>query len=391
MTRRFVRFSAAGASGFAVQVAAMSGLVALDVHYLLAAAIAAEAAILVNFAWHHAWTWRDRPGDARLRLLRYHALAAVTSIAGSVVLTAGITETLSLHPVVANVISVVVLSLVNFAGADRMVFRAGVVTVILGAAASANAGEARLEPRTAAAFTKYAEAVEAERAQAIHSGGPFLQFERRSAADQASIIGMLRRGEVLVEHAAPARDAAANEIPVAGGLINHWRGTMFIPGVTLDRVLAVLQDPHLDHRQEDVLAARIVPRDANTQKLYLRVRRTRFVTAVYDTEYDVEYRRLAAGRAMSNSISTRVVEIENAGTPEERALPEGNDRGFMWRLNSYWRYKQEGGGVLVEVESLTLSRDLPAVVGRLIRPIVNSTARESITRTLTSMRARFSR
>ena len=72
-------------------------------------------------------------------------------------------------------------------------------------------------------------------------------------------------------------------------------------------------------------------------------------------------------------------------------MPEGDDRGFMWRLNSYWRYKQVDDGVLVEVESLTLSRELPAIVGPLIRPIVNSTARESIARTLTSMRARFSR
>ena len=28
----------------------------------------------------------------------------------------------------------------------------------------------------------------------------------------------------------------------------------------------------------------------------------------------------------------------------------------MWRLNSYWRYKQIDDGVLVEIESLTLSR-----------------------------------
>ena len=82
--------------------------------------------------------------------------------------------------------------------------------------------------------------------------------------------------------------------------------------------------------------------------------------------------------------------IENAGTPQERALPEGNDSGYMWRLNSYWRYKQLDDGVLVEIESLTLSRSLPMLVGPLIRPIVTSTARESMTRTLSSVRARFS-
>ena len=131
-------------------------------------------------------------------------------------------------------------------------------------------------------------------------------------------------------------------------------------------------------------------RDGDSQKVFLRLRRTKFVTVVYDTEYDVEYRRLTPDRALSNSISTKVVEIENAGTPRERALPEGDDHGYMWRLNSYWRYQQTDEGVLVEIESLTLSRPLPAIIGSIIRPIINSTARESMTRTLASVRARFS-
>jgi hypothetical protein len=156
-------------------------------------------------------------------------------------------------------------------------------------------------------------------------------------------------------------------------------------------MLKVLQEPQSDkHKQEDVLSSRVVSRDGDSQKVFLRLRRTKFVTVVYDTEYDVDYKRLAPDRAFSNSISTRIVEIENAGTPQERAMPEGDDHGYMWKLNSYWRYKQLPDGVLVEVESLTLSRDLPPIIGPLVRPIVNSTARESMTRTLASVRARFS-
>jgi hypothetical protein len=202
-------------------------------------------------------------------------------------------------------------------------------------------------------------------------------------------MAALKRGEVIVTRGA-ARDASSNEVSIQGGLINHWRGTVFVPNITLDAVLKVLQEPQSDkHKQEDVLSSRVVSRDGDTQKVYLRLRRTKFVTVVYDTEYDVEYKRIDTDRAWSNSISTKVVEIENAGTPKERALPEGNDSGFMWRLNSYWRYKQLDGGVLVEIESLTLSRNLPAIIGPLIRPIVTSTARESMTRTLASVRARF--
>ena len=71
---------------------------------------------------------------------------------------------------------------------------------------------------------------------------------------------------------------------------------MFVPHVKLDAMLKVLQEPQTDkHKQEDVLSSRVVSRDGDTQKVFLRLRRTKFVTVVYDTEYDVDYRRLGTG------------------------------------------------------------------------------------------------
>ncbi len=396
LTGRVLPFLSGGLLGFVVQVVLLAAFVAIGMHYLIATAIAVEMAILINFAWHERWTWHDRPSangrERGMRLMRYNAMTGLTSIAGSLLLTAGLVESLSLSPVVANIISVVALGALNFKGADTLVFKTGMVVLALTLTTSAQASdEAKLQAKTAAGFKNYATAVEARRARDITNNEPFLDFERRPAADQARIMTSLKRGEVFVERAAEARDQAGNEVPVDGGLINHWRGTVFVPGVTLDQLLKVLQEPQSDkHKQEDVLSSRVVSRDGDSQKVFLRLRRTKFVTVVYDTEYDVDYKRLAGDRALSNSISTKIVEIENAGTPGERALPEGDDHGYMWRLNSYWRYKQVDGGVLVEIESLTLSRDLPYIVGPLIRPIVNSTARESMTRTLASVRARFS-
>lgn len=399
---RFLRFSAGGVLGFVAQIAAIVILVQAGVQYLAATAIAVEFAILMNFVWHERWTWKDRAYSANGasgaygaigRLLRFNALTAVTSIAGSLVVTALLVETLSFPPVVANVISVAVLGVINFIGADTLVFRSSAVVVLLALAtqASADAGseEAKLQPKTAADFARYVAAVEARRARELANNEPFLDVERQSPGQLPRVMAALRRGEIVVTRGA-ARDQSSNEIEIDGGLINHWRGTVFVPNVKLDHLLKVLQEPQTDrHKQEDVLSSRVVSRDGDSQKVFLRLRRTKFVTVVYDTEYDVDYKRLAPDRALSNSISTKIVEIENAGTPRERALPEGNDRGYMWRLNSYWRYQQAGSGVLVEIESLTLSRDLPPIIGALIRPIVNSTARESMTRTLASVRARF--
>jgi putative flippase GtrA len=395
--KRFVRFCAAGALGFVIQIAVVALLTAVGVHYLVATALAVEAAIITNFIWHRTLTWADRPSaDVVGQLLRFNALTAVTSIVGSVMVAAVLVESFALSPILANVIGVAAISVINFIGADRLVFRSAVaIAFVLAASQASFAGspppeEATLQAKTVKDFARYVTAVEGRSAQRLANREPFMDFERKSAAEQARILAMLKRGEVVVERDV-ARDSAAGEIPIDGGLVNHWRGTVFVPNVTLDNLLKVLQEPQTDkHKQEDVLSSRVVSRSGDLQKVYLRLRRTKFVTVVYDTEYDVEYKRLSADLALSNSISTKVVEIENAGTPRERALPEGNDNGYMWKLNSYWRYKQVDGGVLVEIESLTLSRDLPPIIGPLIRPIVTSTARESMTRTLASVRARFS-
>ena len=389
---RFARFALAGLGGFVVQIATLAVLTSLfGVHYIIATMIAVEAAIVSNFVWHQRWTFRDRAGSWLERLIQFNALNAITSIFGSIFLTALFVEAWEIPVVVANIISVVTLSVINFLGADRLVFRAGVIVFAagLGTNASASELEATLQAKTVKDFARYVSAVEARRAKEIANHEPFLDIDRQSPAELARTMAALRRGEVLVTRAA-ARDASSNEIPIDGGLINHWRGTVFVPQVKLDHLLRVLQEPQADqHKQEDVLSSRVLARDGDSQKVFLRLRRTKFVTVVYDTEYDVDYKRLTPELAFSNSISTKIVEIENAGTPQERAMPEGNDHGYMWRLNSYWRYKQLPDGVLVEVESLTLSRDLPAIIGPLIRPIVNSTAKESMTRTLASVRARF--
>jgi hypothetical protein len=239
------------------------------------------------------------------------------------------------------------MCLVNFIGVDRWVFRAAgaALLVVCVASPSAAAEEATLQARTAADFAKYVAAVEARSAQSIQNNEPFLILDRKPAADRARIMAMLSRGEVYVERAQAPRENG-DELDVDGGSVQHWLGTVLVPHVTLDELLKVLQEPQTDkHKQEDVLASRVINRDGDKQQVYLRLRRTKFVTVVYDTEYDVEYKRLDKERAYSNSISTKIVEVENAGTPKERTLPEGNDHGYMWRLNSYWRWRAGAGRI----------------------------------------------
>jgi hypothetical protein len=82
-----------------------------------------------------------------------------------------------------------------------------------------------------------------------------------------------------------------------------------------------------------------------------------------------------------------VAEVEDAGTPRERELPPGKGHGFMWRLNTYWRFLERDGGAYVQCESITLSRDVPFGLGWIIKPFVTEIPMESLAFTLQRTRA----
>ena len=112
---------------------------------------------------------------------------------------------------------------------------------------------------------------------------------------------------------------------------------------------------------------------------------------MYNTEHLVQYKWDGTDRASSRSIASKIAEIERLAGNREKEKPEGHDRGFLWKMNSYWRYQQVEGGVIVELESMTLSRSIPSLLQAIARPIINSIARESMERTLQSMRTRLVR
>lgn len=172
-------------------------------------------------------------------------------------------------------------------------------------------------------------------------------------------------------------------IDVPGGTVSHWRGSIFLPGVQLDALLHRLQHPREEGpHQEDVLAVRVLDRAPDRLNLFIRMTRTKIVTVTYDTEHRIDYRRHGPARTSSRSIASRIVELHDDG----REKAPGNDRGFLWRMNSYWRYEQTAGGVIVDLESVTLSRSVPLGLGALVRPMINRVARESMTRTLEHIR-----
>lgn len=251
---------------------------------------------------------------------------------------------------------------------------------------AARVAAAELGAATRKAWQQYIEATERRIAAELSDPHRFLALDfqdpERSRADRRALMA----GEIVVAKVENS-DIDAERIPVPGGMIHHWRGAAFFPGATLQALFAAAANPAGNaYRQEDVLESRILERKPDSYKIYLRLRRSQIVTVVYDTEHQVVYRQHGSNRVSSRSEATKIAELENPGTAEESEKPEGRDRGFLWKLNSYWRYEQVVGGVMAECESVTLSRSVPAVLAFLVRPIIDGVARESMHRTLASLR-----
>jgi putative flippase GtrA len=128
LAHRWVVFSLVGVAGFAVQVAALWGLVEiLGMHYLAATGLAVETAVLHNFAWHEAKTWRDRPAGTVLervkRLVRFHSTNGFTSLAVNLGLMRLLAGHFGLPVIPSNLVSVLAGSIANFFLSEYAVFR----------------------------------------------------------------------------------------------------------------------------------------------------------------------------------------------------------------------------------------------------------------------------
>jgi putative flippase GtrA len=345
-----------GALGFVVQLAVFGGLSRFGVSWPAATMIAVETAILHNFAWHRAWTWRHRVkgGGAESwagALLKFNAGSALTSVAGNVGVMAALLALTPLEPIVANVIAIGLMNAGNFLLADRWVFdgRSAAISTVVGVAFLSSPSTAFAGPSRAAlaAWDRYVAETEMALERDRFTSRP--EFSSTVTPD-------------------------GHSCDVGSGTITHCRGTVFVPGVSIDQLLDRLKNPGTPPPQEDVVASRVIARNADAISVYIRLVRHAIVTVSYDTEHDMVFGRLSPSVATAKSVATRIDEIG------------GGDHGFLWRLNSYWRYEDVGNGVVVSLESLTLSRDVPWLVKPIAGPISSSIARESIVRTLDALK-----
>ena len=103
-------------------------------------------------------------------------------------------------------------------------------------------------------------------------------------------------------------------------------------------------------------------------------------------EFRSTYFRLDARNGYSVTRATRLVELANPNTPDEQVLSLDDSHGYVERMYTIVRYREADNGVYVEVDALTLSRDIPASVRWLVSPLVQRFSKQLMTATLEKLR-----
>ena len=242
-----------------------------------------------------------------------------------------------------------------------------------------------LQPATIRAFENYVARTEVRSGKSLGLAD-FFWIDELTKAKKEEAYERLKSGKVELQHV--SGEAAGGSSAIPGGMIHDWQGMVFIPGAKLDEVLKLLQDydDHAKYYAPDVEKAKIEAHDGEHFRVYMRFRRKKILTVVLNTEQEITYYRDSPTRAHSRSSATRIAEVENAGTPQEREKTPGDDNGFMWRLETWWRMEERDGGVYVQNEVVSLTRDIPAVLAWMIEPFLTSIPKESLEFTMEATR-----
>lgn len=259
--------------------------------------------------------------------------------------------------------------------------------LVVAFAVTMNAGAltAELKPATVAAFERYIRVTEARIANEVQDERRFLSVGGSGTAG-ATRLAELKAGKLVIERLETRENGQAIDVP--DGLVHHWLGVVFVPGKSVTEAVDLLRNynRHADIYRPAIERSRLLEQDGDTYRVFLRFFMKKVIAVTLNSEHSARFTQVDARRAYSRVVSTRIQEVEEPGTASERELPAGNDGGYLWRINSYWRFLEQDGGVYVQCESVSLTRGIPFGLAWAVGPFVTSIPRESLTFTLETTR-----
>jgi len=223
-------------------------------------------------------------------------------------------------------------------------------------------------------FQRRCRRVESQTAQAYRA-----YFEAAKAAFLARVPGTsateLKDGVVV---ARPAKEDGIIKVP--GGLIHHWTATVFFSGVSVQKAVDVSQAySRYPLVYQSVAASSVLGHDGDTFHVLMRLKeRQAGLTVVLQVRSTVVYQHLSDILVCTLSNADEIREVEDPDGAHERLLPAGQDRGYLWRANVLTSFLEQNGGVIVQTETLGLSRTFPYMLGWILEPIARRLGRKSV-------------
>jgi len=180
----------------------------------------------------------------------------------------------------------------------------------------------------------------------------------------------------------PGREDGIIEVP--GGLVHHWIGSVYIPGVDLKRAVDVSSSySEYSHVYHTVVKSTVLRRYGDSYGVLVRLKeREGGFSAVLDIKSTIQYSFPTERTVYAISNAEQIREVKNAGEAGEQLMPPGRDSGYLWRANTFTLFRSDGRGVYVESETVALSRSFPPMLGWVIEPIALRVGRRSVERSL---------
>ena len=210
-------------------------------------------------------------------------------------------------------------------------------------------GAVDLKPETSAAFDRYVKPIETVNLD------NFLWLD--SHPKEKTVVWLNQ--SVITPR---TRENAA----VPDGMIQDWIGTTFLSDAKLDQVRDVVLGlgDYKNRFKQQVIESKLEKREGDRFDATLRLRKTQLKSVVLDANVSAQYTLLDPTHATVVCRSTRIV-------------PQGADRGYLWRLNLYWRLQEADHGVYIEVELVSLSAPSGLLdAGRVLNGFIQKFPRE---------------